>query len=249
MVKLTLECKKPIADDSPDHIQPYGTKNNSRNIRFNRKLDKLYKKPISILDLGCAGGAFVKDCIDEGDMAIGLEGSDYSKKNKKAEWTTIPDSLFTCDITKNFNVYEGKKRFRFNVITAWEVMEHIKEEDLDALIKNIVNHMADDCLVIMSIANFSDIQNGIELHQTQKPKDWWIDKFSRYGLVYRPEYLAYFNTQYIRGKYEFENNFHLILSKRDSVTPIPPRLSIIDKVIDRWKGSVIYNEIAYRIPS
>src|SRR5437763_1568188 len=101
MPLFSLDCTKPIASDSPDHLVPRGTKNdNSRNRLFNRKAELLLtKKQLRVLDFGCTGGGFVKDCIDDGHIAVGLEGSDYSKRAHRAEWATIPQSLFTCDIT------------------------------------------------------------------------------------------------------------------------------------------------------
>src|SRR5205809_2708747 len=106
MGRYVLHCTKPVAVDSPDHIAPRGTANdNSRNRLFNRKLEALLgKRPLAVLDLGCAGGGFVKDFLDEGHVAIGLEGSDYSKKLRRAEWATIPEHLFTCDVTEEFEI-------------------------------------------------------------------------------------------------------------------------------------------------
>jgi 2-polyprenyl-3-methyl-5-hydroxy-6-metoxy-1,4-benzoquinol methylase len=235
----------PVAADSPDHLEPWGTKwDNSRNLRFNRKINGLYQKQISILDLGCSGGRFVRDCIDSGNMAIGLEGSDYSLKMRRAEWRTIPERLFTCDITKDFDLYNNKRRMKFNVITAWEFMEHIKENDIPSVIKNIKKHLAPDGLVIFSISNSSSLSNRKELHQTQRPKRWWIEKFAEQGLVYRPEYLRYFNTQYVRGKNETSENFHIIASMPDSTLPPPPNLTIGQAIYDRWKGSGLQHIIA-----
>jgi 2-polyprenyl-3-methyl-5-hydroxy-6-metoxy-1,4-benzoquinol methylase len=113
----------PVALDSEDHQIPGGTMHdNSTNPVFNRKLYQLlsHLPKLRVMDLGCAGGGFVKSLVDDGHEAIGLEGSDYSlhwdgpggteqeratrKPGKRAEWATIPDRLFTCDITRPFQV-------------------------------------------------------------------------------------------------------------------------------------------------
>jgi hypothetical protein len=106
MVKFVLKTNKPVAFDSPDHIVPRGTKyDNTRNMLFNKKLEALFgHRSLYVLDLGCAGGGFVKDCLEDGHFAVGLEGSDYSKKLERAEWRTIPANLFTCDITEDFSL-------------------------------------------------------------------------------------------------------------------------------------------------
>ena len=70
--KLTIKARKQIAYDSNDHIFPWGTKrDNSQNPRFNSQLINLFQERsgqscIKILDIGCAGGGFVKSIIDDG---------------------------------------------------------------------------------------------------------------------------------------------------------------------------------------
>ena len=59
----------------------------------------------ALLDIGCSGGGFVRDLLDDGHIAIGLEGSDYSKKSRRAEWAIIPDFLFTADVTGDVDIF------------------------------------------------------------------------------------------------------------------------------------------------
>ena len=48
------------------------------------------------LDLGCSGGQLVIDYIDRGHLGIGLEGSNYSVINKRANWPKYHNkNLFT----------------------------------------------------------------------------------------------------------------------------------------------------------
>src|SRR5689334_11430474 len=121
---------KPVAIDSPDHLQPQGTAlDNSVNPRFNCKLfGWVGKRQVRVLDLGCAGGGFVKSVLDQGGAAVGIEGSDYSRLRLRAEWATIPDNLFTADITDSFQLLQKSTQgqenpAQFTVITAWEVLE------------------------------------------------------------------------------------------------------------------------------
>src|SRR4051812_40605701 len=105
---IVVKTSKPIAYDSPDHITPVGSaRDNHLNHEFNRKLYQVFPiDRVRVLDLGCAGGGFVKSILAAGGFAIGIEGSDYSKVRKRAEWATIPDSLFTADMTEPFEVEE-----------------------------------------------------------------------------------------------------------------------------------------------
>src|SRR5262249_488147 len=104
---MRLETSKPVAYDSPDHLGPVGTANdNTTNPRFNRKLFA-YLPDVRLLDIGCAGGGLVKSIIDDGGFAVGIEGSDYSKQRRRAEWATIPDRLFTADAAGAFRPLVG----------------------------------------------------------------------------------------------------------------------------------------------
>src|ERR1700730_780574 len=62
-----LETETPIATTSADHQWPRGTAfNSSSNRKFNLKLYHLfaYRPDLRVLDLGCAGGGFVKSILE-----------------------------------------------------------------------------------------------------------------------------------------------------------------------------------------
>ena len=244
--KLILKAEREIAYTSPDHLNPWGTRrDNSVNRRFNDKLYKLFPQGASlkILDLGCSGGGFVKNCLDDGFLAVGLEGSDYSKRFRRAEWRTIPEYLFTCDVTGEFELLievNGRvERLQFDVVTAWEMMEHIATPDLPRLVANVTKHLTRSGLWIMSVSSRPDIINGVNLHQTVQPKAWWVDKLAELGLVHHEEYVRYFNTQFVRGpKYFGDGSFHLAVARRDSELPRILKEGLLRWIYDRWLGSV-----------
>jgi len=219
--KISIKTNKPVAFDSVDHIHPLGTKNdNSMNPIFNAKLAQLIPyQQLRVLDLGCAGGGFVKSIIDKGGFAVGVEGSDYSKNLKRAEWATIPDYLFTADITVPFQLYEldetgQEKQMEFNVITAWEFMEHIATDKLPYVFENILKHLSFDGLVIVSVCEQQDGLNGIWYHQTLQNKDWWINFFAQNGLVLQEPLLNLFGDDWVRGGSREPNSKNLVLARR-----------------------------------
>jgi SAM-dependent methyltransferase len=206
MVTITIETRKPVAYDSPDHLYPCGTaQNNTTHPRFNGKLLR-YIPPdkLRLLDIGCAGGGLVKSILDAGGFAVGVEGSDYSQKIGRAEWGTIPDHLFTADATEPFALFEeapdGERRpLLFNVITAWEFFEHIAEPQIAGVVENIRRHLAPCGIVLASIATFPVVIDGFTLHQTVHEKPWWVAEFARLGMDLCPEVERYFHYDWLRG--------------------------------------------------
>lgn len=243
ITKIDFKCVKPLAFDSPDHIEPHGTRrDNSRNISFNKKLYNLFGETtrINVLDLGCSGGGFVKDCIDDGNFAVGIDGSDYSKKNKRAEWRTIPDNLFTADITKPFAFYDQDgERILFDVITLWDVIEHIKQSSLKGLFRNLKENLSSKGIIIMSVGCVPDVINGVELHQTVKEPEWWLNEFIVNKFKIINEYEDYFGNCYIKGKKKYDSGFNVVLTKKFNFTPLAPKRTRIEKMFDVWSGSKI----------
>lgn len=238
MSNIHIWTKKPVAYNSLDHTQPWGTaRDNSTNLMFNRKLRWwIPLSQLNVLDLGCAGGGFVKSILDDSGFAVGIEGSDYSKVRKRAEWGTIPEYLFTADITEPFKLYrtDEKKQeipLMFNVITAWEVMEHISEAKLDAVARNICSHLYSNGVVIMSISPNEEIIEGVALHQIVENKDWWVAKFEELGLVHHQEVLSYFGVDYVRGEENAPSSFHLILTRFGESVPYKKKLNLLMNLV------------------
>jgi SAM-dependent methyltransferase len=192
------------------------------------------------------GGGVVRDFLEGGAIALGLEGSDASLKLKRGEWGTLHNSyLFTCDITKPFIIKNDlEQNVKFDLITLWEVLEHIKIEDLEILIKNITNHLNDNGLLIVSIDCSPNIGGGnVEYHENQKSKNYWIELFRKYKLFARPEFLFFFNDQFVRSKkFNAPNSFNLICTKSYSV-PSPKKLRLTTVLMDYWFGSKIQKRI------
>jgi glycosyltransferase involved in cell wall biosynthesis len=223
--KFSLQCTKPVASDSPDHLQPHGTRwDNSRNPLFNGKLFALFAgQKISVLDFGCSGGGFVKSCIDAGHTAAGLEGSDYSKRTARAEWATIPDNLFTADITGDWQLFADSAPAKFNAITAWEFIEHIKPSDLPKVCAGALRHLMPGGIWIMSVSTDREVINGHVLHQTVENRQWWLDFFASQGLTHHEQFVTYFSQDWVRGPLQnAPGSFHLVLSRTGEKPPAIP---------------------------
>ena len=184
---IKLETEYPVAYESNDHIVPHGTiRDDTRYPRFIHACEMYFKDmdKLAFADLGCSSGGIVLDALLRGHEAVGLEGSDESFKQQRAHWRVIPKNLFTCDVTKPFTLKKDGIRKEFDVISAWEMLEHIGESDLDILLRNIKDHLKIGGIFVGSIANWDDIdeKTGVNWHVNLHPYEWWSEKFKVYGV-------------------------------------------------------------------
>jgi SAM-dependent methyltransferase len=176
----------PIAFDSPDHLFPTATINDNggSNFAFVKELEDYLGRKIKILDLGCAGGQNVVDFYLNGNYAIGLEGSDAGVKlHNWPEWKD--DILFTCDITRPFYIKRDGEKVLFDVITCWEVMEHLDNSEFNGLFTNVYDNLLDYGLFVGSVGLASNINlaTGHQDHRTLISASDWDEKFSQYFKV------------------------------------------------------------------
>lgn len=184
---MKIKTDYPIAFDSPDHLYPWGTKNdNHTSPELIREIEKYFvNKRLSILDIGCSGGQFVLDFHNRGHLAVGIEGSDYSIRHQRANWPAWHNRLlFTCDASRPYEITDDQdKKIIFDCISAWEVIEHIHPDSLDQFFENISNHMHDESIFIGSVSLVGDYHDGngafdkkVELHQSIFSKEKWVNE-------------------------------------------------------------------------
>jgi 2-polyprenyl-3-methyl-5-hydroxy-6-metoxy-1,4-benzoquinol methylase len=198
---MRLQTNHPIALTSVDHTHPYGTsKDNSTNAEFNRRLAFLVGGDTpSFLDLGCAGGGLVESLAVEGWNAFGIDGSDYSQARGREAWGRMPERFFTADLTEPFLLLQNERVARFDVITMWEVLEHIPEPKLDILVSNLHIHTEAGAYFIGSVNSASGFYQGVEYHATQRPPEWWVAYFEARGWTLRKDLYAHFHPHWVRG--------------------------------------------------
>jgi len=175
----------PVAITSPDHIFPVGTKNdNSTHSGYIEEVESYFQnKKINIMDIGCAGGQLAVDFHNRGHLSFGIEGSDYNIKNKQFNWPAhYQNVLWTADLTKTFKVVDEKEdEILFDLISAWEVVEHIHPDHLEVFFENIISKLKPDGIFIASINLGPDDRidskgNVIHLHQSVFSESHWKQK-------------------------------------------------------------------------
>jgi 2-polyprenyl-3-methyl-5-hydroxy-6-metoxy-1,4-benzoquinol methylase len=191
---ITISATVPVAIDSEDHIHPDGIYlDNNVNPAFVNDVETFFQRKINFLDLGCAGGALVSELINRGHNAVGIDGSDHCLNFRQEaadklgmvkpygydNWQKYGNSrLFTADITKDFQLFENGELMKFDLITAWDVMEHFFPEGVTTFIEQVKKHLKPDGYFIASIAKFSLNKHNVEYHKSNFPNEWWLDKLT-----------------------------------------------------------------------
>lgn len=198
----------------------------STSKKFAQKVRDLFPdRSFALLDLGCSGGSFVEEVVNlppdslgrNKIYAVGLEGCEYSLARQRAAWSCIPDNLFCCDVTEAFTLYSKDVLertlkivpFRFDVISAFEVLEHLQEQKLDQFFKNVTAHLMPDGVFVGSVSS----QEGFH-HETVRSRDWWMAKFAEYNLHFNQRIYDILNPDWVRGPKE-PKSFNIALKRRN----------------------------------
>ena len=130
-----------------------------------------------VLDFGCAKGYLVKALRILDINAYGCDISPYAINKVDS------DVRDYCKLSEDAN-----KLIPFNFTFDWlitkDVMEHLDEEDIDKIIPQFKNN-ARKCFHVIPLGKDDKyVVRNYELDKThciRKPKEWWIEKFRRFG--------------------------------------------------------------------
>jgi hypothetical protein len=136
-------------------------------------------RPQTLIDVGCARGWFIKRMLDAGVKAEGIDSS-------RAAWKEAA----TPEVQKHIKVghLTDLEHRRYDVLTAFDVMEHIFEEDVEDAIQAMKN--AAGRYIVMNICTSPDnegthsIKKGAPIpddlewlavsgHVTIRHRPWW----------------------------------------------------------------------------
>jgi cyclopropane fatty-acyl-phospholipid synthase-like methyltransferase len=177
LANLMLQTEHPVAADSNDHLYPWGAANdNTSSLPFLRACERIIcKRPIHYMDLGCAGGQLVREFIEADHLAVGVDGATAAMRGN---WEANPGNYFGADISRPFRISCATDFFWFDIVTAWEVCEHIPEERIPQFCENIREHLDPaHGLFVASISTRPDVVNGRPYHLTVKSEEWWRKTF------------------------------------------------------------------------
>ena len=183
---IAIETNQPIAYASNDHIAPDSTVEGvARPTFFVRHCIDILGPHMIAVDIGTGAAGLVYEFLMNDVVALGIDGSDYCRRNKIGYWPVVPDALHTCDVTYPFTarrITDGVP-VQFDLITMWEVLEHIGEASLPGILANIANHLTPTGFCLGSISRLQyNAVDGTPYHVTRQPKSWWRERFAAHGL-------------------------------------------------------------------
>jgi len=214
---------------------------NIRQYNFERILSQIQKifpyKKVSVLDIGCGSGLFMKMATDYKFEVLGVE------PNK---------SMFEMASAQNLNVREGlfpnvlKTHERFDVIILNDVFEHI--ENIEELLRAVTKHISKGGQLIINLPNARGIIFFIARYLAiigyKSPWDRLWQK-----MFYTP-HIHYFSTRSLKT-FLHNNGFHAhdynVRLKSLTLTGLWKRLEV-DPNLNFLEKYCIYCAMCFIIP-
>lgn len=184
---MKIKTNKQLVTESQDYINPIGnTGDNHASPDLLIEVENYFGRKLDLMDLGCAGGQFVVDANVAGNLAVGVDGVDHVLNNSQTagyhNWSQFYDKyFFLADMGQHFELQDDNDVLhKFDLISAWEVVEHIFPENMDNFLTNVKNHLKEGGLFIGSISGY--------VHQwhpsASLDRDMWTNKFEKNGLTF-----------------------------------------------------------------
>lgn len=115
----------------------------------------------TLLDVGCGRGEMVEHCWQRGIQATGAEVAREMINQTTIHYSMAHDLLFFSQ--------------SFDYLTCFDVLEHILPGDTVPALHEFERVTRSTMLI--AVANFSDVRNGIELHINRRTYEDWHELF------------------------------------------------------------------------
>lgn len=145
---------------------------------FNKTAKHITDKfnPKTALDVGCAKGFLVKALVDLGIDAYGIDPSEYAVAEAPPD---VKDKL-TLGVAQSLPYPDNK----FDVVTCFDVLEHIPETDVPKVLSEMLR-VTKDWLVLRLVTR--EIDDDVDAsHKTLHGKDWWHERIEKAGGMVQP---------------------------------------------------------------
>jgi len=147
------------------------------------------KENIRWLDVGCGQGYLVRECLKEGIDCYGIDISEYAVKNAVVKDKVVYGSITDIPFEDN----------SFDVISAFDVIEHIHPKDTEKAFSEIYRVLKKDGFLILTMPNPCYIGNWIYdlTHINVRPLKYWKLILKDFGFKLKVEYVPSFLKYYI----------------------------------------------------
>lgn len=149
-----------------------------------------------ILDYGCGSGEMLEVFYRNRYRPHTYVGIDIREKTilgNLEKFKTLDFATFMCkDLCKPFDLGET-----FDVITSFEVMEHIGHANADAFLSNLLNHCDEKTVIYISTPNYDSKVGAAENHLLGPTKE--IGEWDHFELQAKLE--TYFDIQHKYGTF------------------------------------------------
>jgi ubiquinone/menaquinone biosynthesis C-methylase UbiE len=180
--------------------EAYNAEYYSERIRKSKKHMMKYMKflrkgsSLKMLDVGCGEGYYVRDAIEEGIDAYGIDISTHALENALAE---VKDRITFGSLAEIPFADE-----EFDVITALDVIEHIHPKDTLNAVAEIRRVLKPDGIVIITTpsSNFGYWVFDLTHINVRPPKFWKLilEEYNfKVQMFYIPSFLKYYAKNYI----------------------------------------------------
>jgi hypothetical protein len=122
------------------------------------------------IEFGCGKGPRILAMNLLGIDATGVEISEYAVRHR------FHENVNEYDVTNPMSI-------KADLVIAYDLLEHIKYEDLDKVINNLKNSAKKYILISVPVIGDPNLEND-PTHIIKEDRDWWMQQFLKKGLIY-----------------------------------------------------------------
>jgi SAM-dependent methyltransferase len=137
------------------------------------------KQDFSILELGCGSGELGHFLGEIGVRRyLGVDANPLAIRHSP-HIRERPRHYRCLDLQEEIDL-----RYAFDVVCSFEVLEHLREDRLDAILATIRRHMGPASMFLGTASLRSDTDVHITVHE----RDWWLGRFKKHGLLEKADH-------------------------------------------------------------
>lgn len=166
----------------------YNTFYSNDSYSYDFVIRNLDTKPVNWLDISSGRGNMIKKVLDY-DSNILITSTDLAK------YHNFDVNFYSMNLSNKED--RDMIKDKFDIVTCLDVLEHLDESYIEEVIE-MLSKLGKK--IYLTIANHSDIFDGVELHTIQQPKHYWDNLLKKYFITLIEE--VYFNNRLFLYKLE-----------------------------------------------